>query len=272
VEKLVLTSIQNGIRILGWISPSLAGLWAARLFTTPQYIERPGWEKELIARSTPMILKNGLHAWSWGKPENPKVLLVHGWQGRGTQLGKLIDPLVAKGFQVIAIDGPAHGDSPGKRTNVKFYADALLEVDRDIGPFYAFVSHSFGAGATAIALSAGLKLKKVILVASPADLKWVRDDYSRVMKLSPRVGQAFQGRLEKWAGVKIKDVDIAKMGHKIGIPALIVHDPQDKEIAFHNAEIIAENWKSSQLLVLHGVGHRRILKAPEFIGAVSDFL
>jgi pimeloyl-ACP methyl ester carboxylesterase len=272
MEKLIFASIQWSLRILGWISPSLAGRWAANLFTTPKYIERPGWEKELIAKGRPFVLKNGLHAWSWGQRENPKILLVHGWQGRGTQLGKLIDPLIAKGFQVIALDGPAHGDSPGKKTNVKFFADALMEVDREIGPFYAFVAHSFGAGATAIALSSGLKLQKVILVASPADLRWVRDDYCRLMNLSPGVGQAFQDRLEKWAGIKIKDVDIAKMGTNIEIPALIVHDPEDKEIAFHNAEIIAEHWKTARLLVLHGVGHRRILKSPEFIKAAVEFL
>jgi alpha-beta hydrolase superfamily lysophospholipase len=41
-----------------------------------------------------------------------KVLLVHGWSGRGTQLVKIADALLKSGCSTISFDAPAHGKSP----------------------------------------------------------------------------------------------------------------------------------------------------------------
>ena len=45
-----------------------------------------------------------------------KVLLVHGWSGRGTQLYKIADKLLENGFMTISFDAPADGKSPGNST------------------------------------------------------------------------------------------------------------------------------------------------------------
>ena len=60
---------------------------------------------------------------AWGA--GPSVLLVHGWEGRGAQLGALVDPLVAAGYRVVALDGPAHGDSPGRLSTLALPAHAV---------------------------------------------------------------------------------------------------------------------------------------------------
>jgi pimeloyl-ACP methyl ester carboxylesterase len=243
-----------------------------RLFSTPRRIPRPAWEVELAKKGSALHLAHELAAWKWGNDGGPIVLLVHGWMGRGTQLGALVDPLVAKGYQVVALDGPAHGDSPGKRTNVRFFSDALMKVLSELGEVQSVVAHSFGAGATALALSRGAKAKSAVLVASPADLQWVIDDFCEKVEFSSRATRAFQARLEAWAGVGIREVHIADLVRKIQAPALIVHDPEDREVPFHSAEEIARCWPGARLVPLTKVGHRKILKAPSFIGAVTEFL
>jgi alpha-beta hydrolase superfamily lysophospholipase len=49
-----------------------------------------------------------------------KILLVHGWSGRGTQLFKIADELLKQGYSTISFDAPAHGKSPGKTIMVDF--------------------------------------------------------------------------------------------------------------------------------------------------------
>src|SRR5690349_395790 len=85
-------------------------------FLTPDRHVRPAREEEVRATGTPLRLGGGLAATAWG--EGPPVLLVHGWAGRGTQLGEFVAPLVAAQRRVVALDAPAHGDSPGTQTNV----------------------------------------------------------------------------------------------------------------------------------------------------------
>lgn len=276
MEQAKLKLIRSGIQTLGMVHPELAGHVALRLFTTPRKIERPGWEIELIQKGQPLRLRSGLSAYAWraeqGEDHGKKILLVHGWQGRGTQLGRLVYPLREAGFHVIALDGPAHGDSPGKSTNVKMFADHLRDVAFEVGGLHGVIAHSFGAGATAIALTEGLQSNKVILVASPSNLQWVIDDFCQTMGMSGRLATTFKKRLERWSGISVSDLNIASMGSRITTPALIVHDPEDKEVPFQSAKTIVESWPSATLLPLTNVGHRRVLKAPEFLQAAVDFL
>ena len=39
--------------------------------------------------------------WTWGA--GPRILLVHGWGGRGGQMGAFVEPLVAQGFSVAVV-------------------------------------------------------------------------------------------------------------------------------------------------------------------------
>jgi pimeloyl-ACP methyl ester carboxylesterase len=264
--------VRLGVKALGYISPTAAAEIALRLFTTPHRIARPSWEKEILARGKPLALSDGLRATSWGDETLPIVVLLHGWQGRGSQLGLLVDPLLQIGYRVVALDGPAHGDSAGSRTNVWFFSLALSRVAEELGPLKAIVAHSFGASATAFAVARGMKVEQVVLVASPSDLMWVIEGFCKGMGFPPRVEKVFLRRLAAWSGVDPKSIMISSVGDKVKIPALIVHDPLDREVPFSNAETIVRHWKTATLLPLEKVGHRKILKAPAFVKAVTEFL
>ncbi len=83
------------------------------------------------------------------------MLLVHGWEGRGSQLGAFVEPLVRAGLSVVAFDAPGHGDSPGRRLYLTDMADAIIDVERAVGPLHAIVAHSFGAAAVLLAHQRG---------------------------------------------------------------------------------------------------------------------
>src|SRR5262245_35302817 len=102
-RPLALRLAQLEIALGDRLSPELAGRTAARLFLSPRRFDRPEAERELLSRARRFDV-NGLAAWRWGG--GPPVLLVHGWEGRGAQLGAFVDPLVGRGFSVITFDAP----------------------------------------------------------------------------------------------------------------------------------------------------------------------
>ncbi|MBK8857246.1 MAG: alpha/beta fold hydrolase [Opitutaceae bacterium] len=129
----------------------LAGL-ATRVFCHPLRGRRPPREDGYLAaaRRVPLPAPAGeLAAWQWGDDARPLVLLVHGWEGRGSQLGAFAAPLVSAGFKVVAFDAPAHGDSPGEETNIRLLTEALQTAVRLYGPLHAVIGHSWGAAGAA---------------------------------------------------------------------------------------------------------------------------
>lgn len=264
------------LRWASWISTELAAEIALRFFTTPRRIPQPEWEREIAARGELKALDASMKARFFGPAQAPAVILIHGWEGRGLQLGLLVEPLLERGFRVIAVDGPAHGESPGRRTNIGEFTHSLHQFignEAAAGRRVACViGHSFGAAVTALALMAGAPAERAVLVAAPSSLIRVAEFFSNSMRLSPKVAEAFRRRLGAWTKLPDDRIELAGNSAPPQVPVLIVHDPADSIVAFANAERYANLWPHARLEALDGVGHFRILKAPSFIAAVMGFL
>ena len=89
-------------RILTWISPTLASRFGARLFLTPFRYELPKREQEMDAQSRQWKVRvpdinREIVVYQYG--DSPKkVLLVHGWSGRGTQMAVIAKHLLENGY------------------------------------------------------------------------------------------------------------------------------------------------------------------------------
>src|SRR5262245_14171103 len=99
-----------GLGGLSHLAPGVAARLAERLFLTPPRHPAPDRERDLLAVArTGVVRVNGGRVRTWTLGAGPRILLVHGWGGRGGQLGAFVEPLVARGFSVVWFDGPAHG-------------------------------------------------------------------------------------------------------------------------------------------------------------------
>lgn len=263
------------LRVLYFISflfPSLAARKALKLFLIPKKYERPEAEKKWFSFSRNRFLNNGLSMNEWGIEGNPKVMLVHGWEGRGTQMGAFAEPLVQKGYHVIALDGPAHGSSPGIETNAGHYSRTLVSAQQELGVVHAIIAHSFGGGCSILACDLGLKVDKLVTIASPADYANVVAFFLKEVRLSPCSQKAFYSILAQKAQLKLENVNIKSLGRNLEIPILIVHDKNDKEVRFENAKELHQSWTHSKLLATEGLGHRRILKDTDVIQKIVEFI
>src|SRR5882724_4574089 len=108
------TTVRSLFSGLQAFSPALAAeLAAVAMFRTSR--GRPGaWEAGASAGAERLLVdgsRGALSVLRWGK--GPLVVLVHGWNGRASQLGAFVEPLVRAGLQVVAFDAPGPGASAG---------------------------------------------------------------------------------------------------------------------------------------------------------------
>ena len=258
------------IRALAYVSPQATGRFALRLFSTPRRHHRPAWERQIADSGERVTLGPGLAARAWGS--GPVVLLLHGWEGRGTQLGRFVAPFAAAGFRVIAVDGPAHGESDGTRTDMIEHTEAVRRIGRELGPLAGIVAHSFGGAATTLAIERGLDVRSVVLISSPTSVQDVIGRFAVLVGLRDQSLAAFRAALEQQTGVPLRDIEIYERVSALQVPALIVHDRDDREVPFHDAERLTARWPGAHFYPTEGLGHRRILKDDDVIRRAVEFV
>jgi pimeloyl-ACP methyl ester carboxylesterase len=258
--------------LLSRIFPKLTARWAFGLFLKPDKIPRPPSEDAYFNSAKKYKIQNRIAAFEWGQSHHPLVVLVHGWSGRGTQMAAFAEPLVQKGFRVVALDGPAHGQSQGIITHVGEYSQFLIDVQSELGPYRAVIAHSFGAGCSVLSASHGLKVEKLVLMAGPSRYELVVKFYLDRIKLSARSREHFIQNLADLVKLPVTEMNVGLIGKTLPTPALVVHDTDDKEVSYKAAEEIKSNWPAVELLRTSGLGHRRVLRDPAIVASVVDFI
>lgn len=252
---------------LGWVAPKLVASKMRLAFMTPRERLPRDWELPLLARSERITLRFGLSALRWG--QGPAVLLMHGWEGRPTQFASLIDALVGAGYSVVALDGPAHGRSPGHEANVMLFARAMLEAAAELPPLRAVIGHSMGAPAPCWQCNWAC-------VPRPWSVSPPRRGYSVCCAASPvmcacrpRRARPLSARWSRMSACAPR-MDVAH--YQLDMPGLIVHAEDDNFVPVKESELIHEAWFDSRLLRLKEGGHQRVLADPRVIEGVLTLL
>jgi pimeloyl-ACP methyl ester carboxylesterase len=207
----------------------------------------------------------------WGAGD--AVLLLHGWSGHGGQFASFIGPLTGAGFQVIAIDSPAHGRSPGTTTHVGEMATAISRTVEELGPIRHVIAHSLGCVlATQAIVSGRIRPERAAFLAALSNVRGSLLRFAGAVGLPDPERDRFASLVEERVGRPADDLHIDRAANGITTRLLLVHDPQDHEVPFEDSRAIAEHWRASQLVPITGAGHRRILKLPQVIDQVVRFL
>ncbi|MFW2388303.1 MAG: alpha/beta fold hydrolase [Polyangiales bacterium] len=255
--------VKKGFARASSFAPGLTSAVAARLFRrTSRRTPRPG-ERDVLGSATSMTLA-GMQAWSWG--EGPTVLLVHGWNGRGTQLGGFVSPLLDRGYRVVAFDAIGHGDSQGGHLSLPELAECIRNVADELGDVYGIVAHSLGGAATTLALSQGLQLERAVFISPPSDPREFLQIFGSAIGISDAVRARVKSKVERRLGMRMEDMQATVNARSMRIPLLVIHDRSDKEVPFEVGQSVARAWPGANLLATDGLGHQRILRD----GAVTN--
>ncbi len=263
-------------KVLQFISPNLAAKFGAKLFITPMNFPRPKREEMLYKSAQkrhvniPSINKE-VEVIVYGYSKR-KVLFVHGWSGRSTQLIIGADKLLENGLMYIAFDGPAHGGSPGKTTSMPEFVETIQHIAKEFGPFEAAIGHSFGGMCLINAVAAGLPLKKLITIGAADKISEVILDFTKTLQLRGHISEKIKAIYDKrWQ----KDIDehaSSNQAKNIDIPTLVIHDTFDNDVDVSSATNIRQNLKEGELYVTQGLGHTKMLLNKEVNQKIVNFI
>ncbi len=303
MNRLVLNLIRLYLRGLARVVPGTAGRQAFRLFSTPRRrASVPSAVEALMSRSEGFDVDSGglrIAAYRWrstGETDRaqgaPRVMLVHGWESRAARLAVWVEPLLAAGFEVVAFDGPAHGDSAGRRANPMVFARAMGAVVERTGPVTACVGHSMGGLAALLTICGGrllgqeaLEMERLVLLAgadSSVDAMTMFCDILGLGEGFPHRGTngtflplLMAGAAEVAEGIgghQVTDFDAHRLFVDYPVPTLWLHDPEDAEVPFEAAERVARVCPHVTLEPANGLGHHHIARDPAMIRRGLEFL
>jgi pimeloyl-ACP methyl ester carboxylesterase len=272
VRFLILQKLNS---ILSWVAPGLAARLAEWIFVTPIPTRRPlreaAWARDAERINLPSPL-GPIPVWAWGDGSQT-VILVHGWSGRGLQLGAFVEPLVSRGYRVVTYDAPGHGEAHGRTSSMPAFASALGAVARRFGPVAAVVAHSLGSTATTYALAhRELSPDKVVAISPSARLHAVRERFGEMTGFPPgvidRMRRAFENRL----GFDWDSSEPLRLARQLEMPMMVIHDSDDRFIPHSEGADLANAWPQGRLETTSGLGHHRILRDPTVIESAIDFI
>ncbi|WP_264524136.1 alpha/beta hydrolase [Flavobacterium sp. N502536] len=263
-------------KICAFFSTKLVTSYAAKLFTTPIKHKVPKRELEMeqksIQKTIPIpAIDKSVVTYEYGKSDR-KILLVHGWSGRGTQLFKIADELLKNGYSTVSFDAPAHGKSEGKSTIMSEFIASILEIEKQFGPFEFAIGHSLGGMSVLNAIKDGLQVKKAVIIGSGDIVQDILDDFVAKLELKQEISERMRAHFEDKYQVKMDDYSAYKAAQKVKIPVLVIHDHDDPEVSVKAGIHIHKQLENGTLYLTEGLGHRKILGNQNVIKKTLDFI
>lgn len=239
----------------------------ATSFLTPNRPAEASESDIFTSRNTMLNTRIGqIAVWSIGK--GPKVLLVHGWSGTHSDLSPFAAALAAKGFNVIAIDLPAHGRSGGSTASISDMVEILLFLATKAVKLDGIIAYSVGCLATVAALQKGLSASRIVLLAPPASYGYFIEAFAR------HVGVECDRLMATLhlQGIDVKNVDLPLIATSLRGCALIVHSVDDRVVPWEHGAAIAASWRGAVFHKVTKLGHKTLLRDRKVIELVVEHM
>lgn len=275
--RFKLGTVRAGFALGSRLAPQHTVKRAAQLFATPFASSRSRAQAvqgdDEMQRSQLQVNGETIATYVWGDPVlQPYALLAHGWSSFGLRFLPWVAKLRALGFAVVTFDQPGHGHSSGKLCTLPEFTDTVHAVGQYYGEAALAIGHSLGGAAVTLAQDETWHARKLILVAPAADMAAAAGRFFRFVHLGEHLREAFYDWLLRRTGVSVEQLQVVHHLPALGQPALIVHDLNDDDVPWGEGERYAQYWRGARLFTTQGLGHRRVLDAPEVIEASLAFI
>lgn len=190
------------------------------------------------------------------------LVYLHGVGDNRTSAAGVIDRFGKRGFDVIAYDSRAHGDSPGDICTYGFFEkrDLFRVLDTvDAGPI-VLIGTSLGAAVALQEAALDTRVTAVIAAETFSDLRTVATERAPFFFTPGTIARAFrlaeeQGRFE------VDAVSPEAAARAIRIPVLLVHGATDVDTPLdHSRRVLAALAGPKRLILVPGAGHNESLR------------
>ncbi|HEY0355741.1 MAG TPA: alpha/beta fold hydrolase [Flavisolibacter sp.] len=276
-QRLALIYVRTKFKLLSSLSPRKAAEKAFTLFCTPQHRNLknlpPIFEKaEKIKFNFQQYTISG---YRWNHGAGKKVLIAHGFESSVVNFDHFVNPLINKGYEVLAFDAPAHGRSTGKTLNAVIYQEFLTYIYEHYGPIQSFITHSFGGLCLSLALEnlPHTKDHKVVFVAPAVETATAIDNFFGLLKLDAGIRKEFDQLIFEIGGHYPEWYSLSRIAPRIRAQVLFLQDKDDHMTPLKDVEPIMKNkYPNFQFVISEGLGHRRIYRDQGSAKTIIDFL
>ncbi len=272
--KTLLTMVGIGLNTLALVAPRRAGRYGFKLFCRPFRTPLKAHHRSFLDSSQPVTFRyqdNRIQGYRWGDGTK-KILFLHGWQSHTCHWKRYVEAFPREEYTLYAFDAPGHGLSSGHFLTVPLYAGLIESFLRNQGEMDAVISHSLGGFSMLYALYTRplLPVKKLVVLASPGEAKEFFAFYQQSLGLSERCLDYTRHHFTKIIGKPPQAFSAPVFAASVTVPGLIVHDENDEETPFRNAQLLHQAWSSSRFIPTRGLGH--MLKSASVVQDVYDFV
>ncbi|ASQ47109.1 alpha/beta hydrolase [Legionella clemsonensis] len=213
--------------------------------------------------------------------QSKKILITHGWMSRAAYMIRLIHSLREQGYDVYALDFPAHGEAKGMQLTWTEAVTLLRQILNKLGPFYGVIGHSFGGSMLLNTLNLSSQFSawqldftpdRVVLIASPTRMRVPVSRLARRLKLSRRGFLFLREMFQQNAAIDLKTLDFHHFVNRTSIPVLCIHGKEDVSIAPTESIVFCEQYPHGHLALLPGADHVSVLMDERVEKTVSQFL
>ncbi len=268
--------IINTGKFLEFVSPTIATKYVLKLFMTPHKFKRPVREDKMYMESErkmlliPSLLKE-VQVYKYGNAKK-KILLIHGWAGRGTQMYKIAEVFIDLGYESVSFDATAHGESEGKTSAMTEFIPSVMEIEKAYGPFEFAIGHSLGGMVLLNAVKDGLKVKRIALLGSGNSIIGICHQFVSRLELKPKIAERLKHSMDEFLGYDVEKLSSYVAAKSVDIPTLVIHDTDDEDVPVSCAHDIRQNLSEGDIMITEGLGHRRILNDTTVIDKLLTFL
>ncbi len=246
------------LNAISYLSKSYAAKKALLLFSKPRKGKITEEQEDFLNTAFQeefQFERHSIMTYRWlGKKET--ILFVHGWESNSGRWKNLVPNLEQKGYNIIALDAPAHGHSGSRVFNVFLYSEFIQTVVKQFQPSI-IVAHSVGGMATVFCLNKyELKnIQKLVLIGVPSKFTGVLNRYTEMLGYNQRIVKQINTIIVERFGAKPEAFSTAKHLETIVSKGLIIHDEEDTIIPYNDALEIERCFKNSTLVTTKGMGH-----------------
>ena len=195
-QRIALNFIRAKFKLLSAISKKKAAEQAFKLFCTPpsrDIKELPDTFKA-AEKLQFRVSEYNIVGYRWNKGNHRKVLILHGFESSAVNFAAYIEPLVRKGYEVLAFDAPAHGRSSGKRITAVIYRDLIKYIHQQYGPVQSYMGHSLGGFVLSLALAEMPHDKnyRAVFIAPSAETSTAITNFFQLIQLDDKVRKEFE--------------------------------------------------------------------------------
>lgn len=274
LKKYVVLATVAGIflfRVVGCMPPSWGA--GALLHPTRRMVEQqPNMPFSSVEFEGEGVLLRGWWFHSSG-PKRGTIVYLHGvGDNRCSSIG-IAGHHVPRGFDVIAYDSRAHGDSEGDVCTYGFYEkrDLSRVLDKVEAKPIILLGVSLGAAVALQTAAENHRVDAVVAVAAFSDLRTIASERAPWFASKRNINEGFR-MVEEIGHFCVDDVSPVRAAAQIEDPTLIVHGDHDTETSYrHSTRIFSALRGPKRMILVPDRGHNDSL-TPEVWREIDGWL